>query len=113
MLDVASEVCGYTKGKPRDFGTWWLNKDVDVDVCKNRELFKVWKQSQNEEDRKKYCKAKKDAKRVVYVAMVRKLERWWRLFCVVMVVSCLEFPNKGLGIRMMLLRLVVLKMKVG
>ena len=82
-------------------------------MCVKKELFKFWKQSQNEEDRKKYCEAKKDAKRVVYVAMVRKLERWWRLFCVVMVVSCLEFPNKGLGIRMMLLRLVVLKMKVG
>ena len=32
---------------------------------------------------------------------------------VVMVVSCLELPNKGLGRRKMLLGLVVLKMKVG
>ena len=32
----------------------------------------IWKQSQNEEDRKKYCEAKKDAKRVVYMAMDQK-----------------------------------------
>ena len=23
FLDVASEVCGYSKGKPRHFQTWW------------------------------------------------------------------------------------------
>ena len=23
LLDVASEVCGYTKGKPKHFETWW------------------------------------------------------------------------------------------
>ena len=59
LLDVASEVCGYTKGKPRHFETWWWNKDVDVAVCRKRELFRIWKQSQNEKDRKKYCEPKK------------------------------------------------------
>ena len=44
LLDVASEVCGYTKSKPRHFETWWLNKDVDVAGCRKRELFRVWKQ---------------------------------------------------------------------
>ena len=34
-------------------------------VCRKRELFRIWKQSQNEEDMKKYCEAKKFAKRVV------------------------------------------------
>ena len=72
LLDVASEVCGYTKGKPRHFETWWWNKDVDVAVCRKRELFRIWRQSRNEEDRKKYCKAKKDAKRVVYMTMDQK-----------------------------------------
>ena len=23
LLDVASEICGYTKGNPRHFETWW------------------------------------------------------------------------------------------
>ena len=54
FLDVASEVCGYTKGRPRHFETRWWNKDVDVAVCRKRELFKIWKQSRNEEDGKKY-----------------------------------------------------------
>ena len=72
LLDVASEVFGYTKGKPRLFETWWWNKDVDSAVSRKRKLFKIWKQSRNEEDRKKYCDAKKDAKRVVYMAMDQK-----------------------------------------
>ena len=59
LLDVASEVCGYTKYKPRHFETWWWNKDVDVAVCRKREYFRIWKQSLNEEDRKKYYEAKK------------------------------------------------------
>ena len=28
LLDFASEVCSYTKGKPRHFETWRWNKDV-------------------------------------------------------------------------------------
>ena len=72
LLDVASEVCGYTKGKPRHFETWWWNKDVDVTVRRKRELFRIWRQGRNEEDRKKYCEARKDAKRVVYMAMDQK-----------------------------------------
>ena len=38
FLDVASEVCGYTKGKPRYFETWWWNKGVDVVECRKRVL---------------------------------------------------------------------------
>ena len=72
LLDVAGEVCGYTKGKPRHFETWWWNKDVDVAVCRKRELFRIWRQSRNEEDRKKYCETEKDAKRVLYMAMDQK-----------------------------------------
>ena len=30
LLDVASEVCYYTKSKPRYFEMWWWNKDMDV-----------------------------------------------------------------------------------
>ena len=52
--------------------------------------------------RKKYCEAKKDAKRVVEKVDSCHDGR-----------ECLELPNKGLGRREMLLGLVVLKMKVG
>ena len=66
LLDVAGEVCGNTKGKPRHLETWWWNKDVDVAVCRKRELFRIWKQSRNEEDRN-IVTEKKDAKRVVSI----------------------------------------------
>ena len=46
LLDVARDVCDYAKGKPRDFETWWWNKDVDVAVRRKRELFKIRKQSE-------------------------------------------------------------------
>ena len=78
LLDVASEVCGYTKGKPRHSETWWWNKDVDVAVRRKRKFFRIWRQSRNKEDRNKYCKTKKDVKRVVYMAMDQKLGRQWR-----------------------------------
>ena len=32
---------------------------MDVAVCKKRGLFRIWKQSRNEEYRKKYCEEKK------------------------------------------------------
>ena len=32
---------------------------MDVAVCRKRELFRIWKQSQNEEDRKRFCESKK------------------------------------------------------
>ena len=51
---------------------WRRNKDVDVAVCRKRELFRIWKHSRNKEDKKKYCEATKDAKRVVYMAMDQK-----------------------------------------
>ena len=41
-------------------------------VCRKRELFRIWKQSQNEEDRKKYCMAEKDTGRVVCMTMNQK-----------------------------------------
>ena len=45
LLDVASEVCHYTKG---NFEMCWWNKDADVAVCRKRELFRIQKQSRNE-----------------------------------------------------------------
>ena len=63
MLQVKS---GYTKGKLRHFEMWWWNRDMDMDVGRKKELFKIWKQSQNEEDIKKYCKAKKMLRDHIY-----------------------------------------------
>ena len=56
-----------SKCKPKHLETRWWNKDADVVVCRNRELFRIREQSRNEEDKKKYCNAKNDAKRVVYI----------------------------------------------
>ena len=61
LLNVASEVCVYTKDKPRHFEMRWWNKDVAV--CRKREFYGIWKQSWNKQDRKKYCEAKIDVKR--------------------------------------------------
>ena len=54
---------------------WW-NKDAAVAVCRKREreLIRIWKHSQNEKDRKKYCHIKKDAKRVAYMAIDQKAQ---------------------------------------
>ena len=41
-------------------------------LCGKRGLFRIWTKSRNEEDRKKCCEAKKDAKRVVYTTMDQK-----------------------------------------
>ena len=38
---------------------------MDVAVYRNKELFRIGKQNWNEENRKKYCEAKKDARRAV------------------------------------------------
>ena len=54
----------------------------------------IWKQIQNEENRKKCCEAKKYAKRVVYMAMDQKARKEVELIRVVMVMSCLKLPNK-------------------
>ena len=45
---------------------------MDVAVCRKRKLFRIWKLSWNDEDRKKYYAAKKGAKRVVCMAMDQK-----------------------------------------
>ena len=114
FLNVAREVYGYIKGKPRYFETWWWNKDVDVAECKTRELFRIWKQSWNEKDREKNCEAKKDPERVLYIAMDWKgMEAVEKVDYFFIAVNCLELLNKELGRREILLGLVVSKMKLG
>ena len=50
---------------------WWWKKNVDAAV--RRKSYLGFGNSQYEEDRKKYCEAKKDAKTVVYMAMDQKV----------------------------------------
>ena len=76
-------------------------------LCVERELFRIWKQSWNEEDRKKYYEAKKGAKRVVYMA--QKPQE-----AVEKVVLCCDGPemfsiDKGLRRRKILLGIVVVR----
>ena len=81
-------------------------------MCVKEGVIRIWKQSQSEEDRKKYCEAKKDAKKIVYMAMHQKACE-----AVEKIDSCHDGHElfgiaKGLRRREMLLGLVVLKMKV-
>ena len=64
LLDIVNAICGYIKDKPSHFEMWWW-------LCRKRELFRIWKQNRNEED-KKYCEEKKDARRVIYMDMDQK-----------------------------------------
>ena len=63
---------------------------MNLAVCRKRELLRIWKQSQNEENRKNYCEGKKDAKRIVYMAMDPKgREAMEKVDSCCVVVSCL------------------------
>ena len=73
-----------------------------------RESYLGFGNSRNEEDRKKYCEAKKYAKRIVYNGYGSESSKGGGESWFVMVVSSLELPNKGLGRRKMLLGLAVL-----
>ena len=79
-------------------------------LCIKRELFRIWKQTQNEEDWKKYCEANKMLREQYIWPWISRLGGQW--ICVLMVVSCLDLPNKGLGREKMLLGLGVLIMNV-
>ena len=112
FLDVASEACGYTKANPHILKHGGRIK-VWICLCVERENHLGFRNSQNEEDRKKYCEAKKDPREYNIWLWIRKFNRRWRkLTCVMMVESCLELSKKGLG-KGKMFGLVVLKMKVG
>ena len=67
-------------------------------TCRKRELFRIWKQSWNEEVRTRSCGAKRYAKKVVYMAMDQKARE-----AVEKIDSCcggrelFRIANKGLG----------------
>ena len=66
LLDVASEACGYTKAKPKHFETWWWSKGVDVAAYGTSEIFRIWKQSWNEEDYRDIVRQKKMPRSNIY-----------------------------------------------
>ncbi|HXJ94687.1 MAG TPA: reverse transcriptase domain-containing protein [Terriglobia bacterium] len=62
LLETAEKVCGHTKGRSKHRETWWWNEEVAKAIQEKRRLFKIWKKSKCEEDRKLYNQAKKFAR---------------------------------------------------
>ena len=52
-LEVASEVCGKTRGKQRHSETWWWNAEVAELVKRKRQLFQTYGRSKRGKDRVK------------------------------------------------------------
>ena len=110
LLDLSSEVCGYTKGnlsflkRGGRIKMWmWL--------CVERELFRIWNIVAMKKLGRDILRQKKDVKRVVYMAMDQKARK-----LVEKVYSCRDgrefrIAKKAQG-RIEMLGLVVLKMKV-
>ena len=89
MLDIASEVCGCTKGKTRHFETWWLNKGVDVAVCRKSYL-ECGSRVRMRKVGRNIVRQKKDAEGVVYMTMDQKAKQRVGEKKGVVVVSCLK-----------------------
>ena len=75
FLDVASEVCGYTKGKHPGILKCGGGIKMWMWLCVERESYlEFGSRVGMTKIGKKYCEAKKDAKRVVYMAMNQKAQ---------------------------------------
>ena len=61
---MATEVGGYTKGKSTYSETWRWNR-ATLWLCVERDFLRS-EDTRKKEDRKKYCKAKKDLKKIVW-----------------------------------------------
>jgi len=68
LLESADTVCGRTKGRPKHRETWWWNDEVAEVIKEKQRLFKVWKKSKMDADRKAYQDIKKKARAAVYNA---------------------------------------------
>ena len=80
LLDVASEVCGNTRGKQRHLETWWWNDEVAELVKEKRRLFKIYNRSKMGtdkqeilEDKRRYDEAKRAAK--IGISKAQEVER--------------------------------------
>ena len=47
---------------------------MNVAACRKRELFRIWKQTRNEEDREEYCAAKRYLESSIYRYGLESLE---------------------------------------
>jgi len=68
LSEAADAVCGRTKGPPRHRETWWWNDNIGEIVKEKRRLFKVWKNTECESDKKLYTEAKRQAKKEINMA---------------------------------------------
>ena len=76
LNSAAEEVCGYSKNHQWKRETWWWDMKVDEAVKEKRRCFKVWSRLKKQKvcgyackaTRAAYDTAKKDAKRVVWLA---------------------------------------------
>ena len=72
LLEVTEEVCGWSRGEPRQRETWWWNDSVERAVNEKRRCHRVWKKTGDEADRARYVEAKRASRRAVWEAQVAK-----------------------------------------
>ena len=68
LLEVAEDVCGRTKGRPRHRETWWWNDEVANAVEVKRSLYRVWRKRKTRKSETEYLTAKRAAKKAVHKA---------------------------------------------
>ena len=98
LLDVAIEACDYTKGKPRH--SWWCNRDVGASAWRQKDLFRIWRHSQKEEDKKNTViqRYQENYFELHQRIWIWQFERQWKMWIpAIMAMSFLELPNKEQG----------------
>ena len=82
IMEVATKVCGVTRGHNGQKTTWWWSEEVAEVIGRKRLLYKKWQKCKDVESKNQYLSAKKEAKRIVAVAkeraskeIVEKLEK--------------------------------------
>ena len=71
-MKAAEVVCGRTKGAPRHRDTWWWCDEVDKAVEEKRRQFAIWRRTREATDKEEYLKAKKIARKIIWLAQERK-----------------------------------------
>jgi len=64
---AAEQVCGWTKGLPRNSETWWWNDEVAT-ATEEKRCYKIWHKTKTASDRYKYKEAIPNARRSVALA---------------------------------------------
>ena len=100
MLDVASEICGYTKGHPKDFETWWWNKDEDVVLCRKHKFLRFGSGVGMRKIGRNIVR-QKNMLRVVCMAMDQKAQEVVNGVKVSMLVRCKSVQSRIIDIEIM------------